>query len=183
VGVPLVTFGALTVATNDFIVVHLKSTDPACNPTGASDEIVSPTQFPQATHGQNYDTAYDWYSTQQLVAFDNVFTLYDGVGLIRDAVLAANGPDGTVSAASELQAAVVAAAGEWQMVGGGVPPGGFVDAEFRAHAVLDLDATGLNALGTSIQRTTNVDSNDKNGWTTGTGAPSTWGLLNPGQSP
>jgi hypothetical protein len=69
------------------------------------------------------------------------------------------------------------------MVGGGVPPGGFVDAEFRAHAVLDLDATGLNALGTSIQRTTNVDSNDKNGWTTGTGAPSTWGLLNPGQSP
>jgi hypothetical protein len=69
------------------------------------------------------------------------------------------------------------------MVGGGVPVGGFVDANFRAHAVFDLNGTGVTAAGTSIQRNANVDSNDKNGWTTGAGAAPTWGLLNFGQSP
>jgi hypothetical protein len=182
--IALTTFSGLTVAANDFVVVHLDSNDPVCNPTSAPGETTSPSQFPSAAHPRNYDTAYDWYSADTgLVATDNVFTLYDRHGGIVDAVLSADNPTGTTAAASENQAAIVAAAGEWQRVGGGVPPGGFVDDDFRTHAVLDLNATGTTASGMSIQRTTNVDSNDKNGWTTGTGAPSTWGLLNAGQSP
>jgi hypothetical protein len=180
----LVFFDGLTVSTGDIIVVHVDSTDPACNPTAATSETTSTTQFASSAHPLNYDTAYDWYSIDTgLTNTDNVFTLYGSQGQIMDAVLTADDPTGTAAAASEDQAAAVAAAGEWQMVGGGVPAAGFVDDEFCAHAVLDLNATGPNASGTSIQRNTNVDSNDKNGWTTGTGAPSSWGLPNAGQSP
>jgi hypothetical protein len=180
----VVAFSGLAVATNDLIVVHLDTADPLCNPTGALNETTSVTQFPSSAHGRNYDTAYDWYSSEPgLFSTDNVFTLYDDRGQIMDAVLAADDPTGTTAAASEAQAAVVAAAGEWQMVGGGVPPGGFVDDDFCAHAVLDLNATSTTASGMTIQRTTNVDSNDKEGWTTGAGAAQTWGLPNPGQAP
>jgi hypothetical protein len=69
------------------------------------------------------------------------------------------------------------------MVGGGIPVGGFVDDNFRMHAVQDLDATGVSAAGTSIQRTDDMDTNTLAGWSTGAGAASSWGLLNAGQSP
>jgi hypothetical protein len=98
-----------------------------------------------------------------------------------DAVLTANDSTGLAAAASETQAATVATAGQWQMVGGGVPAGGFVDTDFRAHAVLDLDGSGTTAIGDSIQRTNDTDSNDKDGWTTGSGAAPTWGANNAGQ--
>jgi len=97
-------------------------------------------------------------------------------------VLVADAPSGTAAAASETAAAIVAAATQWTMVGGGIPVGGFVDDAFRIHAVLDLNATGTAASGTSIQRTDNTDSNDLNGWTTGAGVASTWGLNNAGQT-
>jgi hypothetical protein len=179
----LAVFNGLVVERNDLIVVHLDSADANCNPGGASDETTSVAQFPASAHSRNYDTAWDWYSPERgLANTDNVFTV-TSEGRIVDAVLAADDPTGAAAPGSESQAALVAAAGHWQMVGGGVPPGGFVDDDFCAHAVLDLDATGADPVGTSIQRTTNLDSNDKNGWTAGAGAPSTWGLLNVGQTP
>jgi hypothetical protein len=180
----LVVFDGLSVATNDVIVVHMGL--PAnCNPSGSGNETLGPAQLASAAHPTNYDTAYDWYSTDTgLTNTDNVFTLYDDQGRVMDAVLThRDDNEDTAANPSEIQAAVVAAAGEWHMVGGGVPPGGFVDADFRAHAVFDLNSTGTTATGTSIQRNTNVDSNDKNGWSTGAGDPPTWGLLNAGQTP
>jgi hypothetical protein len=181
----LAVFNGLTAATNDLIVVHLNGPSALCNPGGSLDETLAKNQYPTAIYTRNYDTAWDWYSSDTgLTNTDNVFTLYDDRGRIMDAVLThRDDNDDATAAASESQAAVVAAANQWQMVGGGVPVGGFVDANFRAHAVFDLNGTGVTAAGTSIQRNANVDSNDKNGWTTGAGAAPTWGLLNFGQSP
>jgi hypothetical protein len=79
----------------------------------------------------------------------------------------------------ETQAAEVASAGHWQMVGGGVPAGGFIDDDFNAHAAQDLNGTGTSAAGDSIQRINDIDNNDKSDWTMTT---QSWGALNSGQS-
>jgi hypothetical protein len=177
----LLTFPPMTVATNDFIVVHLNGSSATCNPTGAMNETVSAIQYPAAVATRNYDTAFDLWSTDSgLTATDNVFTLYDATGTIVDAVLAANSATGTTAAGSANQAAIVAAAGQWMQVGGGVPAGGFVDAAFRANAVLDLDGTGTAASGRSIQRIDNNDTNTLSDWNDTSNA--TWGMLNPGQT-
>jgi len=172
------------VAQNDIIVVHTSGGNPAlCNPGNAASETTAVTQYPKASFGANYDTAWDWYSPSTgLTSSDNVLSVSDDAGAIEDAVLAANAPSGTVTAASEAEAARAAAAGQWHAPGGGVPVGGFVDDAFRANAVLDLDATGTSAAGNSIQRTSDSDVNDKTDWTTGAGAASTFGVLNAGQA-
>ncbi len=182
--VTLLTFGDFNVATNDYILVHLDSTDTTnCNPGNSGNELTAKNQQPSATFGANLDIAWDWYSTDTgLTATDNVFQVIDALGAIQDAVLVADAATGTAAAASETAAALVATAMQWTMVGGGIPVGGFVDDNFRAHAVLDLNATGTTAGGSSIQRTNNTDSNDLNGWTTGAGVTSTWGLNNAGQT-
>ena len=180
---PLLTFSGLVVATNDYIVVHLNSASTTCNPTASAGEIGSPTSLPAALHPQNYDSAYDWYSSDSgLTNTDNVFTLFDALGGIVDAVFVTDDPTGTAAADTETQAARVAAAGQWTMVGGGVPAGGFVDDNFNMHAVQDLNATGVAASGTTIQRTDNTDTNTLVGWTTGPGLPATWGANNVGQT-
>jgi hypothetical protein len=69
---------------------------------------------------------------------------------------------------------------QWVMVGGGIPTGGFVDDNFRMHAALDLNATGTATSGESIRRIDDTDDQDKADWLQG---PSTWGLINAGQSP
>lgn len=177
----LVTFSNLVVATNDFVIVHLNGASSTCNPLTSGNESASPTQQPTSAFAANFDGAYDWHSPDTgLTATTNVLTLRDGLGAIVDAVLVADGLTGTVAAASEAQAAVVAAAGEWEQLGGGVPPGGFVADVFRANAVLDSDATGTTRAGTSIQRADNGDTNTAADWS-GAGA-GTWAILNPGQS-
>jgi hypothetical protein len=74
----------------------------------------------------------------------------------------------------------VAAANQWQQVGGGVPAGGFIDDTFRANAALDLDATGTAASGESIRRIDDTDDNDMADWAQGA---SSFGAINPGQTP
>jgi hypothetical protein len=56
---------------------------------------------------------------------------------------------------------------------------------FSANAVLDLDATGPDATGDTIQRLDNTDTNTKADWNTATVTiqPQTWGALNAGQTP
>jgi hypothetical protein len=69
------------------------------------------------------------------------------------------------------------------MVGGGVPTGGFADANFTPHAVIDSDApetvnhTGANS--ESLRRVDDTDDNDKADWAQGA---NTWGLINAGQA-
>jgi hypothetical protein len=176
----LVTFGNLNVATNDIIVVHMGSGVAACNPGTATDELTAINQRPQATFGANYDTAWDIWSTDTgLTSTDNTITLYNPSSVIVDVVLIAQAATGTASVDSETPAAAAAAANQWQMVGGGVPAGGFVDDNFRGHAVLDSDATGTAVTGESLRRVDNTDDNDKADWLQGA---STFGLINAGQT-
>jgi len=179
------TFPALVLQTNDLVVVHTGSGITACNPNTATSETTGPAQQPSATFAGNYDTAYDFWNVDTgLTATDNVFTLFDGTNAIVDVVLTANLATGTAAAASETAAATAATANQWQMVGGGVPVGGFVDDNFRAHAALDLDGTDTTAAGTSIQRLDNTDDNDKADWNNGTTTVQnqTFGARNPGQT-
>ncbi len=181
----LVTFGSINVAKNDFIVVHINGNNATCNPGASPSETTSISQHAQSTYARNYDTAWDVFSTSTgLTATDNVFTVYDPANTIVDAVLVADAATGTAASGSEAQAAAVATANQWQMVGGGVPAGGFIDNDFRAHAALDLNATGTSATGTTIQRLDDTDDNDKADWNSATilVQAQTWGALNPGQT-
>ena len=176
----LVSFSGLTVSTNDYIVVHAGGGSAICNPGGASSESGRLDQ-PAALYPGNFDSALDFHSTGGgITRTDNVITLYDENGNIADALLVADDPTGTTSRDTESAAVGVATAGEWTTIGGTVPLGGFVDDDFCAHAVTDLDATGLDASGTSIQRSNNTDSNNRLGWTDANLA--TWGANNPGQT-
>lgn len=162
---PVLAFTAFEVQAGQRIVVHLNGSGVTCNPGGAPSETTAPDGQPQALHARNYDGAFDWYSTDTgLVSTDSVLTLRARDGTIMDAVFVSDDPAGTAAADTETQAATVAAAGEWTTVAGGVPPGGFVEDAFNAHAVQDLDGTGTTPGGTSIQRTSSVDTNDLQGW-------------------
>ena len=173
------TFPALIVQTNDFVVVHLNSGSTTCNPNGATQETTSTTGQPAAMFAGNFDTAYDiWNVDAGLTATDNVFTLFDATSAIIDAVFISDDPAATATAAAtETAAAAVGAANQWSPA-----LATYIDAVFRMHAADDLNATGTSASGTSIQRLDNTDDNDKADWTTGAGAASTWGALNAGQT-
>lgn len=180
----LLTFPTFNVATNDLIVVHMNN-GATCNPGTSTNETTAPNQQPSATFARNYDTAYDFYSTDTgLTNTDNVFTLFDNLGNIVDVIFAANGPTGTAAVGTETAAAT--AINAWGIVGmaGADPAGGYIDDTFRANAVLDLDdpASALYT-GTSLQRIDNTDDNDAADWSTGAGPANTWGALNVGQTP
>ena len=169
------TFDNFQVATDDIIVVHWNKDDAGCNPNESGNEKTSTDQFPNTTYSANYDAAFDWYvSDNNIVQTDIVLTLTDATGAIIDAVLASDNPSGTAAAASESQAVIVAAAGEWTATDGTIPAGGFVDDNFNAYAAQDLNAAE------SIQRNSNSDYNHKGDWTGN--IPTTWGILNSGQT-
>jgi hypothetical protein len=179
------TFPSVIVQTNDFVVIHLNASNATCNPSGATQETASPTEQPVATHPRNFDTAYDfWNADTGLTNTDNVFTLFDAAGAISDAVFISNDPAPnmmgvkTAAAATETAAAAVGAAGQWDPA-----LATYIDDVFHMHAVLDLDGTGTTVGGNSIQRLDDTDDNNQADWTTGAGAASTWGALNPGQTP
>lgn len=174
----LVTLPAITLQPNDIVVVHFGGGNTGCNPAGATNEMTSKTQFPVAMHSQNYDTAYDLYTTAMsgLTRTNNVFTLKDATNAIQDAVFTADGPSDTTAGGTETQAAAVGAANQWSPM-----LAAYEDDVFYMHAVQDLDGTGTSSTGTTIQRINDNDTNSKADWTTGAGAAQTWGLLNVGQ--
>jgi hypothetical protein len=169
----------LDVAVNDIIVIHFDANDTAnCNPGNSTDETTAIDQNAAATFANNYDTAWDLFTTDTgLVVTDNVITVFDRLGAIEDAMLFDDG-DNSTAGGTETAAAAVAAANQWQQVGGGVPAGGFADANFTPHAVLDSDATGTSKTGDTLRRVDNTDDNDKDDWAQG---GQTWGLPNAGQ--
>ncbi|MFT7578862.1 MAG: cysteine-rich repeat protein [Myxococcota bacterium] len=179
-------FGQFIVQTDDLIVVHMKRGFSACNPGGATNETASKDHFPQAEYSRNYDSAYDFYmlSVSGLATPDLVLSLWDAEGEIIDMV-AGTGSDEctnyTVGSVPEARVATGAAEGEWTTVDGDVPNAGFIDSLYCEHAVADIDDTGLLPSGSSIQRVDDNDMNDKSDWSDG--QDSTFGALNPGQSP
>ncbi len=177
--VTVFTFGNLAVATNDILVLHFASANTTCNPGGPVNET-SITGQAQATFSNNYDTAFDLMTTDSgLTDTDNVITVIDRFSTISDVILIDNN-DNTAAAASETAAALAAAANQWQKVGGGVPAGGFVDADFTAWAVINSQTTGTTKTGDTLRRVDDTDDNDKDDWAQGA---QTWGLINAGQTP
>jgi len=177
----ILTFPAFSVATNDIILVHFDSADLACNPNASGSETASPAEFPAAGFPGNYDSAFDWHIADTgLTATDNVLWILDPLGGIVDAVLVSDDPTGTAAAASETAAVTVAASLEWTTTLGTIPPGGFVDDDFSANAVLDLNGTSTTQVGTSIQRSDDTDTNHLVGWGM---SGSSWGTINSGQVP
>lgn len=180
------TFPAMTVAPGALVVVHFgAATNGPCSNGISGNETASPTEFPSSMYPGNYDGAYDLFTTDAgLTATNNVISVMQTTTVI-DAVLLASEATGTAAGDSEDQAAILVMQNQWQMVGGGVPTGGFVNDDFSAHAALDLDAGGATPAGASIQRLDNTDDNDKADWNNAavTVQPSTWGALNAGQSP
>lgn len=168
----VLTFGALMGNVDDYIVVHFDSNDSSCNPGVSGNEASTVNEQPAASFAQNFDTAYDWYTSDfGMFSTDNVITVVDRLGGIVDAVLVSDDPTGTAFPQAEAQAAIVAAAGQWTMVGGGIPPSGFVDDNFNLHAVQDLDGPD------TLQRIDLTDNNTRNDWFAAN-RPASWGLQN-----
>jgi len=168
---------------NDLIVVHMNAGSQAapttCNPNHATQETATPSDQAAAAFAGNFDTAFDfWASDAGLTATNNVFALHDATGAIQDAVFVSDGSTTAVAAATKAAAAIVGTASQWAPA-----QTTYTDAEFIAAAVVDLDATGTTAAGTSIQRLDDRDGNTKADWTSGAGAASTWGALNANQQP
>jgi hypothetical protein len=168
-----------TVATNDFIIVHTTGTVATCNPGGATAETTTKTDQPVATYAGNFDNAFDfWVTDNGLTNTDNVFTLFDSTNAIVDALFVSDDPAGaTAAAGTETAAAAVGVANQWSPA-----MTTYIDTVFRTNAADDLNATGTTQAGNSIQRVNDADTNAKADWTTGAGAASTWGALNPGQT-
>jgi methionine-rich copper-binding protein CopC len=168
-------FPSIDVATNDLIVLHIDANDANCG--NGTSETTAKNEFPQATVAQNYDDAWDFYSTDGgLTSTDNVFSVVNRAGDIEDAIFAARDACTTAAGGTETRAAQVATANEWENVGGGQPAGGYIDADFCANA-----APGLDQADVSIQRVDDGDTNTAADWTT---APQafTFGALNAGQT-
>jgi len=171
-------FPVFLVHKNDLVVIHMNSTFATCNPNGATQEVLTVTDQPVAQFAGNFDTAFDFWSTDAgLVATSNVFTISDVAGSIIDAVFATEPTVTTATAAATLTAAgTVGAASQWSPA-----QATYTDTTFRVAAVPGLGTTGTTATGTSIQRLSDADNNTAADWTT-VPAASSWGALNAGQT-
>ncbi|HEY1817223.1 MAG TPA: hypothetical protein VGG74_32980 [Kofleriaceae bacterium] len=154
------------VTKNSIVVFHENSGSGACNPNGATQELLTPTDQPGSNFAGNYDTAYDfWGSDAGLTGTDNVITLYDGTGAIIDTVFL----DGSGSGAADTVAAAnLVGSAQWAT---GTPP--YTGATFVAAAV-----PGLGSASLSIQRNSDTDTNTVADWTSAT---PTYGTLNANQ--
>ncbi len=164
---------------NESILLHFNSNNASCRNVGAASETSGVAQYPSASYPLNFDTAYDLYTTNGgLVATNNVFTLLAPGNVIMDVLFASSSTVGNTASGTNSQAAAMSTAGEWSMVGGGVPPGGFVNTEFHAHAVQGL---GVSTRALSLQRLDDLDRNTVADWVS-TATTSSWGQLNLGQT-
>lgn len=173
-------FPTFNVVKNDIIVVHMSSGSTTCNPGGATSEVTTPTDEPVATHGGNFDTAFDFWATDGgLTGTNNVFTLFDSTGAITDALFVANG---AAAAATLTAAGTVGTANQWSPA-----QTTYLLADYLADAVGGYDVTTTTVIGTSIQRINDTDTDGKADWSTGgpvgTGTASSFGLINVGQTP
>ncbi len=185
----LVSFPDMLVEAGELLVVHLDAGD--CNPSGAMDEVADPTAQPRADHPRNFDSAYDlWVAADGIREDENVlyvqapgivpgeWVTQDGVLLVGETACEGYATGNPV----QRRAAYLAELGEWQRReadGGGVPEGGFVDEQFCRGAIADLDGTGQEPEGTSLQRIRELDTQSADDWDDS--LESTWGALNPGQ--
>jgi len=173
----LITFGAITVATGDIIVLHLNSGNATCNPSAATNETTSITQFPVGTYATNYDTAWDvWSADTGLTNTDNVIIVTDSAGTAyMDAVPISNN-DGAVVAAAITDFCAVYDGTIWTSVATCATA---LATALQGNAAIDSDNLGTSAAGNSYQRVRNsggsyCDSSPGKAADFGIAAP-TWG--------
>lgn len=165
----LVTFTDFEVETGDIIMVHLDGNDTDnCNINAAANETTSKAQFATATYNNNYDTAYDWYSTDSgLTGTDNVIIVATGSQII-DLVVYTNN-DGGATGAFRADACFVYKGTQWPaLTDCQIIP----DADLQNNATGDSDnlSSGVTERSKSFQRlynsTTNsyCDTNSKADW-------------------
>ena len=101
----VITFSGLAVESGDIVVVHFDLTDGSCyGVPPPSGETISVDQHPSTSFSTNYDTAWDWYSTDSgITGTDNVLTLYDGHGIVLDAVFLSDDPAGKAAHPQAIQ--------------------------------------------------------------------------------
>jgi hypothetical protein len=174
----ILTFRNLIMEGGEIIVMHSAPIESSCNPGGSGNEITGPTEQPASAFPGNFDSAYDWYASTALSLLPNVITVVDVNGAVLDGVLfTTSATNDAIPEESEIQAAALVSAKAWEMVGGGVPAGGFVGLDFSAHA-----AEGLMASG-SIARVDDNDDDNESDWVVTSESTISFGALNPGQGP
>ncbi len=175
---PLVTFKGLTVKKNDIIIIHLNGKNSTCNPSGAQNETTGLKQFPKSAHANNFDTAYDWYSTDTgLTGTNNIITIYDPNGKVVDVALWVENSKTGVSSSTVSQANKISKSKQWTDPQGKLPAGGYSKTNIASFAI--PGRAGSSVTGNSYQRKSNKDTNSKDDWTV---AKPTWGVKNAGQS-
>jgi hypothetical protein len=180
----VLTFDGLIVDKNDYIVIHAREGD--CNSNSAVNETTAPDEQAAASYPENYDTAYDWWSSEgSFGGDDRSFWIADPSGNIVDFVTFAAAADDTACAGYDatndaLSAANSAAsAGEWVDDSGGALSG-LNDEQYCNNAVYDFTGTDTDVTVDSQQRVDDTDDDNSADWAIE--APSTWGANNAGQS-
>jgi hypothetical protein len=149
----LITFGAVIVNAGDIIVLHLNSGNTTCNPNGATNETTSITQFPVASYSTNYDTAWDFWSTDtDLTNTDNVIIVTDSAGTGYMDAIAISNNDGTVTATAITDFCAIYDGTIWTSIAS-CPSASA--AALQGNAVIDTDLLGTSTAGNSFQRLRN----------------------------
>lgn len=146
----LITFPSMTVSTGDIIVLHLNSGNATCNPTSASNETSSITQFPQMSYATNYDTAWDvWSADTGLANTDNVIVVTDATGTAYMDAVAISNNDGAVAGAAVTDFCAIYNGIIWTDVPTCTSAAHSI---LQGNAVIDTDSLGTSAAGNSFQR-------------------------------
>ncbi len=171
--VTLATFPNATVATGDFIVVHMVP------PAGYASETTAKDQFPQSGTAINYDTAWDFAGGTTAITFSSrVLVVRDAVGNIQDGAAFAR-TSGTPPGAFPGNLQALQAAGHWLPVDCGGAPCSFTSTPTALQVSADwtsVPASNVTPASNTIRRVSASDTNTKDDWAVG--APS-WGAPNP----
>ncbi|MGM0558666.1 MAG: Ig-like domain-containing protein, partial [Myxococcota bacterium] len=141
----VLTFDGLIVQKNDYVIIHADEAD--CNTNGATNETAAPDEQSNANFPENYDSAYDWWSSENSFGgVDRSFWLADASGDIQDFVTfagaadasACTGYDATNSAVTVTNTA--AGAGEW-VADDGSALSGLSEEEYCENAVYNFTGT------------------------------------------
>ncbi len=174
----VVTFSNFVVKKNDIFVVHFDAKDTKCVPSQPKNETTSVKEVANSTVPQNFDTAYDWYTTNSgFSTTTGVVSLRDAKGTYLDVVFFTK-TTGT-TARSTLTAANLALKAKQWTAASGTAPATYTDANFKTDAAVHT-AAGSSVASNSVQRKSNTDTNSKKDWTDAN--PSTWGKKNTGQT-
>ncbi len=167
------TLPRVQVTKGDIIVVHL-SPDTATNGDAPASETLGKDEYPEATHGANYDTAWDFHGASNgFISYTNaVLRVKDPAGTTLDAEAFAQpsmSPPGFPALLQALQAE-----GLWQPA----DCGGALCTYSSVPSALDVSANwaGLpNSRSTTVYRINPTYTRSADDWTTG---PSSLGLPN-----